>query len=558
MPFYRIFFPLCMVFFGGFLLPCMFAPGACAKEPIPDSLQQKLTRATSPKAQITAHLAIADHFLRSSFKDALAHGQEALFLAEKQGDHELMMKSSKSIASVFYYMSVPDQALIYFDRTVKEAEKIGDVFEALNNQLNISLIYANLGQFSKAARILEGGKHKLSKAYKDAGKPFPVSDQITFFLNLGYFYAAELNLNKALPYLESGIVLARQDSNHKVLLIRLLIAKADAMHKLHKLEESKRYLDECEALLLQKNDISLHATHQYVYAQLIAELKDWPLALKYYRNALNEAKIIGNQGIEGNCIEGLYQTYKQIGNNDSAFAYLSLKEAFLKKSTHEKAQQELLRKELLSEFRTREQALIQENQIVSKQLWAIIISVIVALLVTIYILIRLRNRYSASNLKKLQLQLETERLELQKEELQAKLSQQEKQIGEYAYKLSKNALLQDLVQDLQASKQQPANLNSTNDSDETEIGSPAVWEQFETRFLQTHQGFYERLMKTCPGLTPNERRLCAFLLLDMSTKEISVITGQSIRAIEIARIRLRKKLNLTQSNTSLFEFLSAI
>jgi hypothetical protein len=46
--------------------------------------------------------------------------------------------------------------------------------------------------------------------------------------------------------------------------------------------------------------------------------------------------------------------------------------------------------------------------------------------------------------------------------------------------------------------------------------------------------------------------------LDMTTKEISSITGQSIRAIEIARIRLRKKLNLTQSDTSLFEYFSKL
>jgi DNA-binding CsgD family transcriptional regulator len=44
----------------------------------------------------------------------------------------------------------------------------------------------------------------------------------------------------------------------------------------------------------------------------------------------------------------------------------------------------------------------------------------------------------------------------------------------------------------------------------------------------------------------------------MTTKEIAVITGQSIRAIEIARTRLRKKLNLQETETSLFEHLSSI
>jgi len=527
-----------------------------AETQLPDSLQQKLTRATSSRARISAHLAIADYFIRSSFKDALVHGQQALFLAEQEGDHSLMMKASKSIASVFYYMSVPDQSLKYMERASMEAEKAGDIFEALNNQLNISLLYTSLGQFAKAASLLEEGKRKLTRAYAEARKPFPVSDQITFFLNLGYCYASVLDFNTAIPKLDSGITLARQDSNHNILLIRLLIAKADAMLKSGNQAACKQYLDESDVLLLANTDISLHATQQLVYARLYTEQKDWASALKSYKNALNEANYIGNKGVKGGCIEGLYQTYKQLGNKDSALAYLTLKETFLQESTNEKAQEELIRKELLTEFKNREEKLIKKNKQASTRLWTITISTAIALLIMVFILIRLRNRYSASNLKKLQLQLETERLQLQQEQLQARLNQQEKQIGEYAYKLSKNALLQELVQDLQASKRQDTTV--IEQSEETETQPPAVWEQFETRFLQTHQGFYEHLMKECPSLTPNERRLSAFLLLDMSTREISVITGQSIRAIEIARIRLRKKLNLTQSNTSLFEFLSTI
>jgi len=44
----------------------------------------------------------------------------------------------------------------------------------------------------------------------------------------------------------------------------------------------------------------------------------------------------------------------------------------------------------------------------------------------------------------------------------------------------------------------------------------------------------------------------------MTTREISSITGQSYRSIELARTRLRKKLNLTNSDTGLVEFLSAL
>ena len=89
-------------------------------------------------------------------------------------------------------------------------------------------------------------------------------------------------------------------------------------------------------------------------------------------------------------------------------------------------------------------------------------------------------------------------------------------------------------------------------------GAAHQWDEFELRFLQVHLDFNKKIHELSPRLSSSERRLCYFLLLDMSTKEIATITGQSKRAVELARIRLRKKLGLTNIDTSLFEFLSKI
>jgi hypothetical protein len=86
----------------------------------------------------------------------------------------------------------------------------------------------------------------------------------------------------------------------------------------------------------------------------------------------------------------------------------------------------------------------------------------------------------------------------------------------------------------------------------------AAWKEFEMRFREVHREFYDKLMAINPALTLNEKRLCAFLRLDMTSKEISAITGQSIRAIEQARIRLRKQLGLTNQQVSLSAFLSSL
>ena len=72
------------------------------------------------------------------------------------------------------------------------------------------------------------------------------------------------------------------------------------------------------------------------------------------------------------------------------------------------------------------------------------------------------------------------------------------------------------------------------------------WKQFEYHFDQVHGDFLNRLREQFHDLTPNEQKLCALLRLNLSTKEISNLMSISLRGVEIARYRLRKKLGLDQ------------
>jgi hypothetical protein len=82
------------------------------------------------------------------------------------------------------------------------------------------------------------------------------------------------------------------------------------------------------------------------------------------------------------------------------------------------------------------------------------------------------------------------------------------------------------------------------------------WSEFEYHFLKVHPGFYQSLQEKFPALTANEKKICAFLKLNLKTKEISSITGQSVKSIEVARTRLRGKFNL-HPDENLNAFISA-
>ncbi|NJO88722.1 MAG: hypothetical protein HC831_06960 [Chloroflexia bacterium] len=83
-----------------------------------------------------------------------------------------------------------------------------------------------------------------------------------------------------------------------------------------------------------------------------------------------------------------------------------------------------------------------------------------------------------------------------------------------------------------------------------------IWQRFELSFQEVYNDFYENLLKEHPFLTPNDLKLSAFIKLNLSTKEIASIMNLNPRSIEVARTRLRRKVNLSNKDLSLHQFLT--
>lgn len=77
------------------------------------------------------------------------------------------------------------------------------------------------------------------------------------------------------------------------------------------------------------------------------------------------------------------------------------------------------------------------------------------------------------------------------------------------------------------------NLNNTDD-----------WKMFQEAFNNADKKFLDKIKSKHPELTPNDLRLCAYLRLNLSSKEIAPLLNISPRSVEVKRYRLRKKMNL--------------
>ncbi|HLO60863.1 MAG TPA: two-component regulator propeller domain-containing protein [Bacteroidales bacterium] len=82
------------------------------------------------------------------------------------------------------------------------------------------------------------------------------------------------------------------------------------------------------------------------------------------------------------------------------------------------------------------------------------------------------------------------------------------------------------------------------------------WKTVMNNLKMSQEGFFRRLKEKFPNLTPNDLRLCSYLRMNFSTKEIAHLLNISGRAVEIGRYRLRTKMHLDHS-TNLTEFLIA-
>ena len=82
-------------------------------------------------------------------------------------------------------------------------------------------------------------------------------------------------------------------------------------------------------------------------------------------------------------------------------------------------------------------------------------------------------------------------------------------------------------------------------------------ELFETYFDEVHEDFFKRLSQAYPSLTPREMKLCAYIKMNISSKEIATLLNISLRGVEISRYRLRKKLDIDRTE-NLTAFISKI
>ncbi len=121
----------------------------------------------------------------------------------------------------------------------------------------------------------------------------------------------------------------------------------------------------------------------------------------------------------------------------------------------------------------------------------------------------------------------------------------------------KNELLQQIKEDLLAAREPKHNIREVIKTIDRNIDEAGTWALFRDAFENADRDFFKKIKELHPELTPNDLKLCAYLRLNLSSKEIAPMLNISPRSVEVKRYRLRKKMRL-ERETGLTEYILEI
>lgn len=568
------------------LLVCVTYFGGLAQSPT-DSLLALIEKSHSEKETAILYCTLAKSLQYSNADSAILFAEKGYQLSEQIAYDLGMAESAAILGDVYVVSDQLEEARKYYEIAVGHFEKTGLKFDetqvrmilgnielAQNDYLNALKIYQkcldvskqegfetitphlynNIGELYLEIEDHDAAKENFVRAFSLFEKQDDQYSLAICMFNLARINAEKENREAAIQgYLDGIRILSAMESWPDIAsaynsIADLYLAEDD-------FDNAEEYLN--LALNIIENNNSTFAGPSSIYstkiftnvARLAYEKGNLDRALSFSTRSLelsttNDYKesILHNSKL-------LSQIYERLAEPQKALTYYKTALKYAEEIQQEDNIKKITQLRMQYEF----DALLQEKELeevkrnaATRQRELLYIGIIIAVIFSVVLLLLLyRNQKTRAD----RAILRRKNVELEKEKLNRELSYKNKELAtNMMYLLEKNEFITTIAKKLSEAKDA---FNKSNQDVVQRIinelkqnSSNKIWEEFEMRFKEVHSEFYDKLIERHPDLTPNEIRICAFLRLNMSTKEISAITHQTVKSIDMARFRLRKKMGM--------------
>ncbi len=528
-----------------------------------DSLSYRLETARNDSTRVSILIQISGTYFSFDLPLSFQYAEKALKVAENSKNQSLIAQALMNVGNAYFFQGVFDLAAKHYYNAMSIYKETGNKLGYANSLTNLGGLHLQLHKFEESKEYLNEALQIFLSVSSDRGDTIPPTQVISIYNNLGIAHENLSEYNQAIEYYQRGISLAKRLSSEMRNLAMLFNNLGSSYMKRGNSTEAIENMEQALRIRIEMSDKSGEASSYRMMGIFYITQRNYTKALTLFYRGLALATEVGSTPILSSISEKMFDIYSLKNIPDSALKYHILLKNYSDQLKNEETLRELTRMEIISQYQEREklQKVEQRRQTLRLVSISIVLVLLVVILGLLYILSQSRLR--RVSLMNRNIQLATEKAELEREALSRELEMKNKELTtNVMYQIRKNELINSIAEKLLANSHNFKKENQTlikeiiKELEDTQEES--IWTEFESRFHQVHNKFYEKLNTINPELSPNERRLCAFLRLNMSTKEISAITGQSLRSIEVARTRLRKKLDLTNTDQGLIEFLSTL
>ena len=513
-----------------------------------DSLMTVFNYAKSDTQKIYTLLRLSEYYYSIDFNRAIDFAGEALDFSHKTGDKTLAGRSQLQIGKIYIYAGQYDKALKNCLVSLKIFESNKSEADLFSTYLVIGSLYDRIFNYDEALTNYFKALNICNELKKTDLKKVTSLPEQTLYNNIGNIYETRNENNDAIKYYQKALEIGLLKNDFH--LLGVVYNNLGKIHdKLGEHDVAYKYLTLSLGAREKIGDKAGMAKSYYFLSSHFLSLDNYDQAIKYALESNELGRQVGSLQTQHTSIWFLFQTYYELGDYRKALEYHIIFKDLSDSLLNSNTMNELTKLKMEYEYNSKQnetELKLQKTRI--KYILALTLLVLGVTILALSLII-LRNRAKRVSLEKDNLEKD---IELKNKELTTNV----------LYLISKNEMISDISSKLlklkSRMKEEDQKILSNLIYDLSSASNDSIWQEFEYRFHQVHTQFYQNLQKGYPDLTPAEVKLAAFLRLNMSSKDISSITGQSIRSLEVARYRLRKKLNITNQEINLVTFLSEL
>lgn len=500
------------------------------------------------------------------FEKAYSYANQALSIAQKLKDRKSEAFALNNVAIAYDFQSKFDKALKYYLKALK-------INEEINNQSGIATGYMNIGVSFFFQNNLEKAEEWYLKSLAIRLKMNKPVETARIYNNLGVTYEKQKKYAKAREMYDKSLEIKEKANDRKGI--------ASTLGNIGVVYQHEGNLEQALSFHYQSLKIEQEIQHPYgisssliSIAEIFSIQKNYQKAQENFQKALEISQKAGTKDNVKNAYLGLFQTDSLQGNIQNAFKnyqnYVRIKEEIY---NAEKSQQLIQMQTLYETEKKEHQIKLQKQE--NEQLKLINV---VAFLMGILMLLVLILTYSRHQLKikqqallieketnqKQYLEEKNKHLEETQKHLEEKIDFKNRELSAVILHISqKNKVLLEVREKMEGLHllQSAESLTRQRLKEIIKIiwvnlSSDDDWERFRAYFEGVHPDFFKKLLDKFPDLSPKELKFCAYLKMNLDTKEIANLLNISVRSMESYRFRIRQKMNLESSEnlTSSLQF----